>query len=137
MPVLPGVHICTPDRSVRASVVIKAMKSLLDQRKSFKVTRRVFLDRWSRLRKGLLVTEDYQKLIDRVRSRAGGTCEFCNRRLGEQVHHEEPVAFNVDRALDDKNCKWTCTQCHAGEDKKSRLRSRRDAKSAAKLPPAC
>lgn len=131
MAVIEGVQICTTSaRTGRASGIIARMEQLLAQRRRFQTSRKQFLDRWQKLRKALLITNDYQQLIERVRERANGTCQYCSQRPGVHVHHEVPVAFEPQRVLDDSICKWTCGMCHEPQDKKARLRARRDRRRA-------
>jgi len=112
MPVVDGALIGTAEAHPRAEVVIRAMETLLHERWLNQVSRGRFLFRWSRLRKALLITEEYQDLRRRVQERSRGKCEVCGQVPMRHIHHEKPVARYPRKALDFHNVQGVCRPCH-------------------------
>ncbi len=112
MAIIPGIQVSIPRWSPRAQGVLDRMQELLDTRKVYRVSRKEFLARWSRLRKALFLTEDYQRLRDIIRRRCFGLCEACETYPMVHVHHVVPVAYDPMKALDPNNCQGVCRQCH-------------------------
>jgi len=117
--IIEGVQICTTN-SERADAVIKAMEDLLDARKHCRITRRMFLKAWRKLRLRLFLTRDYQQLRATVFHETGGMCEKCTKRTGNHLHHLDPVVFAPRRALDRSNIQLVCVECHGEADVESR-----------------
>lgn len=115
MAIVEGKQICIPVGGQGAMTVIGKMQSLLDARRTQRVSRRVFLRQWKQLRLALFMTGDYQRLRERITNRCNGICEICFVNAMAHVHHIEPVAFNPKRALLDDNCKAVCRKCHRAE----------------------
>lgn len=123
MAVIRGLQICTPVARPRAAAVLGGMVQLLALRRVGKIKRSVFLVKWGKLRKALLITDDYQELRRRIAARADGTCEACGKASGQHVHHKVPVAFSPYMALMDSNCLYLCKGCHEGQDQVARERA--------------
>lgn len=111
MALIDGSTISIPTERRSARRLLSQMADLLAQRRQRWLTRRQFLERWSGLRKRLLLTRDYQDLRQRVSNRAGGACELCGAK-GTQLHHVERVVDRLDLVLTDDNCRWVCRDCH-------------------------
>ena len=105
-----------------AQLTIEAMKGLLNMRRSGRIKRIPFLKAWSKLRRLLTLSKEYQLWRHGVKSKAGGACEQCGEE-GRHAHHKEEVARNPDRALDPKNGEFLCVRCH-GEQPRHNLRNR-------------
>lgn len=123
MAIIEGIHICIPQSSERADVVIQGMERLLDQRRYGRISRRAFLVAWRKKRQALRLTRDYQELIDRVCHEAKGMCQVCGVVPGRHMHHSVPVAFKPRLALSRSNVMWVCPDCHDEEDETARDRA--------------
>lgn len=110
--IIEGTQICIPVARTRALAVLGSMVKLLRDRHHYKVTRRQFLVRWSKLRKALFLTRDYQELRNRVFAAAGGKCQICFERACEHMHHKVRVSRNPMLALVESNCQAACRRCH-------------------------
>ncbi len=104
----------------RAGTIIANMENLLERRRTKQIGRKGFLIAWGKLRIAMRLTDDYKKLVDKCRNRAGGMCEFCSATPGIHMHHIKPAAFYPRLILIEQNVAWSCAKCHPLEDKKSR-----------------
>jgi len=123
MPVIEGNQICIPTATGTAARIIKAMEELLDARHRGRVTRRMFMTRWAKMRKALFLTDEYQTFRKSVLARCGSICESCRKHPAEHVHHVRPVAFSPRLALITANGKGTCVGCHTTLDKVARAQA--------------
>jgi 5-methylcytosine-specific restriction endonuclease McrA len=109
--IISGETISIPVGRQRTQVIISSMENTLAKRREWKISRGEFLRKWSRLRKALFLTDDYQSFRDLVRDRAEGLCEECSGP-GYHVHHKAPVSFHPRLALVPANAKYLCRRCH-------------------------
>lgn len=105
-----------------AGDIIIQMDSLLDDRHHCRITRRVFLTRWGKLRAALNMTPEYMRFKYDVVTRSGGWCEQAGcKHTGSVVHHKVKVAWCPALALSVKNGMHLCSKCHQIEHPKMRL----------------
>jgi 5-methylcytosine-specific restriction endonuclease McrA len=112
---IEGTQIRIPSERRKARHIIKLMDSLLEARHRLTISRRVFLTRWSSLRKALFLTPDYQELRREVLQRNNGKCELCGEAPTVHMHHLIGVSMNPHLALRKENVKGTCRPCHKAE----------------------
>lgn len=106
------VHPDTNLSQAHAGPVLARMRALLAKRHVCAITRRVFLFRWSRLRRELATTVEYQRFVKIVRARDGYQCVSCGRPA-VTVHHIRSVARALPLVLDPRNGQVVCSDCHA------------------------
>lgn len=106
------IHPCTNLCQTRpAAEIIEAMVALLRKRRSLKIKRVVFLVAWGKLRRELERTREYQAFRAEVLRRDGNRCGTCGR-VAHTVHHPRRVAKYPRLALDPRNGRVRCTECH-------------------------
>lgn len=104
--------------SVRpAKDVIKDMQVLLERRRSWRETRRSFLEKYSVLRQELELTVEYAQFHAEVCFRSGGICERAECvSAAEHVHHKVRVALAPHMALDTRYAEHICIEHHRSVD---------------------
>lgn len=112
MPVIEGIQICIPVGTKSARQILDKMSSVLEARRTCRISRRQFITKWRGLRKALFLTRDYQDLRNRVFARTHGKCATCQKAGCVHLHHVIPVAYAPRKALDDENCQGLCRGCH-------------------------
>lgn len=123
MTLVEGTQICIPPAGPLAGAIIKAMQKLLEQRYHGLVGRKTFLGRWSKLRKALFLTQEYQDFREEVIRRCNGVCEQCCVGIVEHVHHIKRVAMYPQYALILSNVQGLCRRCHTTLHRPPRARS--------------
>lgn len=92
--------------------IVEKLVTLLELRRTLRVSRNVFLARYEKLRAQLNATVEYQHLRHVVIMRAKGKCEKCHSAVGEQMAHRKRVALYPRLALVETNVYWACIACH-------------------------
>lgn len=114
--IVPGTNSIQPRR---AGVICCDLLQLLKKRKLGRISRKVFLVSWSRLRRELERTPEYQQFRQTVLERDAYRCRSCGR-VAHIVHHRRRVAMAVHLVLEPRNGEVRCSDCH--KDKHPHLR---------------
>ena len=109
-------------QSRTAGAICCEMLSLLHKRKVKKIKRSVFLATWSRLRRELEQTTEYQEFRQTVLERDAYHCRSCGR-IAHTVHHRRHVARAVHLVLEPDNGEVRCEECHRDEHPHMKRRS--------------
>ena len=102
------------DETRDAGAICCDLVALLKKRKTGQIRRKVFLVAWSRLRRELERTVEYQRFRQEVLERDRFRCGSCGR-VAHTVHHRRRVALAVHLVLDTRNGEVRCNECHADE----------------------
>lgn len=97
-----------------ACAMLAELESLLKKRKVGKISRKVFLVSWGRVRRELEQTPEYQQFRQIVLERDQHRCRSCGR-VSRIVHHRRRVAMAVHLVLEPRNGEVRCDDCHKDE----------------------